>query len=134
MTIHRGDLLGHTIEDTVGDPRVYLIDVDYLNGPTPVVGVRRHVPDPTTAGQLFGDDWPSDKVVDPQEITLGPAISSGAFLATPNEGGGAIYFMDQGHRRHVTSPAKMDQYHFKWDKVQKIPQVVIDWLPQGPDI
>jgi hypothetical protein len=133
MAILRPDLVGHTIED-LNDARVYLIDMDYLTGPNPVVGVRRWLPDPTTAGQLFGNKWPTDKVIDAANITPGPDVSVGAFLATPREGGGAIYFMDEGRGRHVTSPAKMDQYGFDWDKVVKIPQVVIDWLPKGPDI
>jgi hypothetical protein len=133
MTILRPDLVGNTIRDK-NDPNVYLIDVDYLSGGNPIAGVRRHVPDPDTAGNLWGNKWPTDEVVDAGEITLGPDVSPGAFLATPIEGGGAIYFMDQGRHRHVTSPAKMDQYHFDWNRVVRVPQVLLDWLPQGPDI
>lgn len=105
-------------------PHIYII----MNG-----GYRRHIPDPTTYNNLFRS-WGGIVVDnDIDEIPETRALQSGAVLIrghqTPH-----VYMIDHGHKRHVTSPAAMDKYHFSWDRVNVIPQSSVDAIPEGPSI
>jgi hypothetical protein len=122
-TAPRPDLAGKRIQ-APGTPGIYLIDDD---------GTARHVPDPTTYNNLFRD-WSGIQAVDPATVTAGPELTSGAYLATPASGGGAVYLVTNGQKRHVSSPASMDKFWFSWGTVQTVPQATLDALPNGPDL
>jgi hypothetical protein len=104
-------------------PQVYLIDQ----------GLRRWIPNPATYNNLFRD-W-SGIIVDinVDEIPQGVPITDGAILARPSNGP-AVYLIDVGQKRHVTSPQVMDKYYFSWQTVYVVPHVLIDFIPTGPAI
>ena len=49
------------------------------------------------------------------------------------EGRPHVYLLDNGQKRHVTSPEKMDIYNFKWPTT-KIGALVADAIPDGTPI
>jgi hypothetical protein len=122
-TVLRQDLAGQRIA-TPGDTAIYLVDID---------GSKRHIPDPTTYNNLFRD-WSGIQAVDASTIWSGPALTSGAYLATAQETLGAVYLIDNGQKRWITSPAAMDKFWFNWNTVRKVPQSTLTPIPNGPDI
>jgi len=118
----RPDLVGVRVQSP-GSPDIYLIDDD---------GTKRHIPDPTTYNDLFRD-WSGIQAMDVSTIASGPDVTSGAYLATP-PGGGPIYLVSNGQKRHVTSPAVMDKFWFNWAQVRQVPQSTLDALPNGTDL
>jgi hypothetical protein len=105
-------------------PHIYII----MDG-----GYRRHIPNPTTYNNLFRS-W-SGVVVDNDidEITESRPLQSGAVLVRGHQAP-HVYLIDHGRKRHVTSPAAMDKYHFAWNRVTVIPQSSVDAIPDGPAI
>ena len=120
MPEQRPDLNGMRVKQPNQD-HIYLIDE----------GKKRHIPDPTTYNNLFRS-WEYFEDLDVNDIETGTSITPGAVLvsgdATPH-----VYLIDGGCKRHVTSPAVMDKYHFRWP-TQPVPQAVIDAIPTGPAI
>jgi len=118
----RPDLAGQRFEDPNG-PNMYLIDED---------GTARYIPDPPTLEALF-PDWNVGQGVDPTTIAAGPAITSGAYLATssatPN-----VYLISNGQKRWVSSPAVMAKFDFAWSQLRQVPQSTLDALPNGPTL
>jgi hypothetical protein len=120
MPVTRQDLSGLRVRSPV-DPAIFLIDPE---------GYRRHVPDPATYNNLFRD-W-SGIIVDINipDIALADPLSPGAVLAraadTPH-----VYLVSNGIKRHITSPAVMDKYHFSWGQIRVLPRVVMDAIPTG---
>ena len=96
-------------------------------------GTLRHIPDPTTYTNLFRDGS-GVQTMNVSTIASGPDLTSGAYLATPDSGGGPIYLVSNGQKRHVSSPATMDKFWFNWNAVQTVPQTTLDGLPNGPDL
>jgi hypothetical protein len=95
-------------------------------------GVRRHIPDPPTYNNLF-PNW--DGVVldiDIDDIDLGSPINTGAILG--KSFAPAVYLIDGNVKRWITSPDVMDRYYFDWGKIHLIDQVVLDGVPNGPNI
>jgi hypothetical protein len=119
----RPDLAGKRIQ-APGTPAIFLVDDN---------GTTRYIPDPTTYNNLFRD-WSGIQAVDPAIIAAGPPLTSGAYLATSASGGGAIYLVSNGQKRHVSSPASMDKFWLNWGTVQSVPQSTLDGLPNGPDV
>jgi hypothetical protein len=104
-------------------PKVYLMDQ----------GLRRWIPNPQTYSNLFRDG--NTIYVHPAigGITEGIPISNGAILAKANNAP-SFYLVDQGMKRHITSPAVMDLYNFDGNKVCSVPGILLDSLPTGPAI
>ncbi|MGA2297732.1 MAG: hypothetical protein ABSG15_09320, partial [FCB group bacterium] len=42
-----------------------------------------------------------------------------------------IYFLDNGIKRHITSPEVLDKYNFNFDKVNVIDCAALDAIPVG---
>jgi hypothetical protein len=106
-----------------GNPAVYLIDR----------GVRRHVPDPETYNRLFRS-W--DGIQEQyffSIIQVGAPISTDAVLMR-GWGTPAVYFVEPGVKRHVSSPAAMDRYHFDWAKIVQVPASFLATIPDGPSM
>jgi hypothetical protein len=120
-TAPRPDLAGARIRQA-GDPAIYLVDDD---------GTLRHVPDPATYNNLFRDGNGVQQLTNVSSITTGPELTSGAHLAIAQETMSAVYLIDNGQKRHVTSPQVMDKFYFNWNQVQPVPQSTLDALPDG---
>lgn len=107
------------------EPTIYLIDR----------GQKRHVPNPATYDNLFRD-W-SDKRIDENanlsDVETGDPIDIGAVLAR-GRGEQTVYLIDHGMKRGVTSPQKMDQYYFSWDRVEEVPSILLASIPTGDSI
>ena len=119
----RPDLAGLRIKDPIG-PRVYLIDDD---------GTKRLIPDPPTYGALFRDWNGIENVADTNTIDDGADITVGAILAKSNQFAN-VYLIDNGTKRRVASPAVMDKFYFAWNKIQVVPEIVLEFIPNGADI
>jgi hypothetical protein len=117
--IPRPDLNG--IRMTLPGPStVWLIDRGY----------KRGIPNPETYNNLFRD-WNGIVVsIDVNEIPSGPNITNGAILAT-RPGPGTVYLIDNGVKRGILNPAVMDKYHFAWNRIYRVPQIVLDSIPDG---
>jgi len=119
----RPDLAGHLLQPE-GDPHIYLVDDN---------GSRRWVPNPPTFTNLFGSYWPPEIVLDINAVDQGPDISDGAILAKdPNMA--PVYLIDNGHKRWITSPAVMDKFHLDWKQIKDVPNIVLSYVPNGPNI
>lgn len=119
----RPDLAGLRIKDATG-PWVYLIDDD---------GMKRCIPDTPTYDNLFSDWNGIVNIADADTIDDGADITVGAILAKSNQFAN-VYLVDNGTKRRITSPAVMDKFHFAWDKIYVIPEVVLAFIPNGTDI
>ncbi len=104
-------------------PPVYLV----------VNGFRRWVPNPDTYNNLFKSG--ATIIQDPHAgvVSEGPALTSGAILAKA-DGRDPIYLLTNGVKMWIPSPAIFDRYQFDWGKVKTLSTVVIDSIPNGPDI
>jgi hypothetical protein len=90
-------------------------------------GRRSSIPDKETYLRLFVDkvSKTSDLLMD--KIPLGPPISKNAMLVY---GGGSIYLISNNTKQGIGSSAAFNRY-FK-GKAIEIPQIVIDYIPNGP--
>ncbi len=121
MTI-RTDLNGLRVK-LPGNPAIYLMDE----------GRRRHIPNPSTYDNLFRDWNGIVEDTDIPDIDEETPISNGAILARA-VGTAAVFLIDKGLKRHITSPAIMDRYHFNWGKIHDVAPALIDSIPSGPSI
>lgn len=119
----RPDLAGLRIKDPVG-AKVYLIDND---------GRKRWIPDPPTYEALFRDWNGIESVADTNTIDDGADITAGAVLAKSRQFAN-VYLIDNGMKRRISSPAVMEKFYFAWDKIQVVPDVVLDFIPSGADL
>ena len=118
----RPDLNGFRVKSPAS-PAIYLIDRGY----------RRWIPNPATYNNLFRS-WGGIIVdINIDEIPLASSISNGAILARPI-GQAPVYLVDRGRKRHVASPAAMDKYHFSWDRVYNVPEILLSSILDGPSI
>jgi hypothetical protein len=102
---------------------VYLIDE----------GKKRHIPNPDTYCNLFVN-WEGIRTdIDVSTVRTGTPISDGAILAQAIDDN-AVFLIDGGHKRHVTSPEAMDAYHFAWKHIYRVPPVLLSTFPDGPPI
>jgi hypothetical protein len=104
-----------------GDPAVYLIDSD---------GTRRHIPDPQTYTNLFGDYNILTHSL--SGIPAGPDLSSGAYLAIGD--GPTTYLVTNGEKRWITTQAVFNQFAFNGNKIQTVQQQTLEALPNGPNL
>jgi hypothetical protein len=118
----RPDLNGLRLK-SVNDPKVYLIDQ----------GTKRWIPNPSTYNNLFRD-WTTIVVdIDVDEILTGAPLTDGAFLARAGTSA-PVYLIDQGTKRWILNPPTMEKYDFDWGKVKEVDAVLINALPNGPNI
>jgi hypothetical protein len=114
----RPDLSGLRVK-TPNSPAIFLIDPE---------GYRRWIPNPATYNNLFRD-W-NGVVVDINigDIALGLNLTDGALLVRA-AGTAPVYFVSNGTKRWITSPAAMDKYYFNWNTVVQVPHVLVDFIP-----
>ena len=106
---------------------IYLVDVD---------GSLRGVPDQSTMVNLYGDNGAPVEPHDLSGLTIGPHLTSGAYLATDRV---KSYLVepptanDHGRKRWITSTPVKDQFAFK-GKLQTVDPLVLAAMPCGrPD-
>jgi hypothetical protein len=117
----RPDLNGLRVQEP-GHAEIYLIDE----------GRKRHIPNPPTYDDLFRNWEGVQPDLHLDEIDTGAAISDGAILAF-GKSSPAVYLVDRGHKRHVTSPGVMDKYYFYWPTT-RVDQILLDSIPDGNPI
>jgi hypothetical protein len=118
----RPDLNGLRVKSPT-EAKIYLIDG----------GCRRWIPNPETYNNLFRD-WNGVVIdIDINEIPEAAPISEGAILSKGSNSP-AVFLVDRGIKRWVTSPAAMDKYYFNWGRVYVVPQVLVDSIPTGSSI
>ena len=118
----RPDLNGFRLANPANG-MVFLVDRGYI----------RHIPNPPTYNNLFRS-WDGIIVdINVVDIPRAPSITDGALLAKA-VGHGPVYLVDRGQKRHVASPAVMDKYHFSWDRINNVPLILLDSMPDGPQI
>lgn len=121
------NLLGNAVQfegfllKQLNQPHVFLV----------LDGKRRHVPNPATFQSLFGGSGVED-VVDIDSIPEGDALTTGAVLARADNDP-PLYLVSNGVKRHITSPAAVDKYHFHGNDVV-LPSVVVDSILTGDPI
>jgi hypothetical protein len=82
---------------------------------------------------LFGSYWGPEIVLDINSIDQGPDISDGSILAKdPNLA--PVYLIDNGTKRWITSPGVMDKFHFDWQQIKSVPNIVLSYVPDGSNI
>ena len=101
-----------------GDPLVYLVDR----------GMKRLVPDPPTYTSLFRDTTiAAFESLD--DIPTGEPVSQGAVLAS-GFGDPKVYLVERRGKRFVSSAAAMDRYGLDGTKVQVLPPIVMEAMPE----
>jgi hypothetical protein len=99
-------------------------------------GQRRHIAGPSIYGRLFVPkhrDYLETDVIEP-----GPSITNDNRLVRCGENGhplkNRIYLLDQGTKRHITSPTVMDKNNFNWKGVNTIDCPVLATIKDGDPI
>jgi hypothetical protein len=97
-------------------------------------GLKRHIPNPITFA-AEGYRWGNlNRLADSSlaSIPMGDSILNALADGNLLKGkGGAVYVMEGGRKRHVTSPAVMDACGYGWDAVRKIPDARLSAIPEG---
>jgi putative addiction module CopG family antidote len=106
-----------------GRAEVYLVDQGY----------RRWIPNPETYNNLFRDWNNIIEEITVANIPLGANISNGAILAKAYDHP-AVFLIDQGQKRHITSPEIMNKYHFSWEHIYQIPIILLESIATGTSI
>ena len=121
-TVPRPDLAGLRLI-TPNNPAIYLVDP---------LGFLRWIPDPATYNNLFRDWNGIVTDVDLINIAQGGPLSSGALLAQ-GIGTFEVYLVSNAAKRWITSPAAMDKYYFNWDRIVQVPDILVEYIPLGPN-
>ena len=66
-------------------------------------------------------------------IPEGPPLLDGAILFR-GAGHPEVYMIDDAGKRWVTSPAAMDKYYFKWNRIVEVPAILVPFIPKGDDL
>ena len=91
------------------------------------------IPDPTTYLNLFAD-WNGISVNNylVNNIPQGQEVSSGAVLA--EDSGGIVYLVTDGKKLLIPDAPTFNQFHFSWNKIVKVPDVLMMSVPSGVQI
>ena len=77
-------------------------------------------------------------VIDSQQIPLGPILSGNNRLVKCSEQGHIlnrrVYFLDQGTKRHISSPEAITRNSFNRDRIEPISCPAVASIPNGPTI
>ena len=99
-------------------------------------GQLRHIRNPTIYGRLFVPNH--QNYLDTDAVEPGPSITDDNRLVCCREDGHRlfrrVYLLDQGKKRHVTSPAAMSKNNFNWNGVTNIDCPVLESIPDGDSI
>lgn len=107
-------------------------------------GFIRHVPDSPTYNALFSTPLDASRMIRIHNFNLnveglneGSVLPSGAQLIR-DDSNGAVYLIDnvngQVVKRHITSPAQMDKYHFNWGRVVHVTNITASAIKSGKSI
>lgn len=118
----RPDLNGLLLQ-LPGSPQVYLV----LNG------FRVWVPDSTTFSNLFNSGATIVQDINIGVVSEGAALTSGAVLAQGNASP-QVYLVSNGEKMWIPTPDIFNRYQFNSGNIQTLPQIVIDFLPNGPNL
>ena len=121
----RPDLNGLQLRNP-GNGRIYWIDN----------GSLRHIVNPTVYTSLFIPK--TLPAIDAESITAGLPVTDENRLVRCGETNhplrGRIYFLDQGEKRHILSPAVMSKNNFNSGKVRAIDCPALTGIPDGSAI
>lgn len=120
MPVRRPDLNGSRVRRP-GQTDVYLIDE----------GRKRRIPNRATYDNLFRD-WNGIREMDISEIEDGLPIPDWAVLVRAS-GAAEVWLIDGPVKRHVTTSAVMDKYHFR-RPASSVDPASVDRMPTGPPI
>ena len=99
-------------------------------------GRIRHIKNPSVYQNLFIPK--SLNAIDTVSITAGPPVTEENRLVRCGEQNhplkNRVYFLDQGTKRHILSPAVMTKNNFNWDKVRTIDCPALASIPDGSTI
>lgn len=99
-------------------------------------GRIRHIQNPSVYTSLFVPKFLN--AIDTVSITGGSPVTSNNRLVRCSENNHplkhAVYFLDNGVKRHVTSPAVMAKNNFNWDKVRNTDCAALAAIPSGSSI
>lgn len=92
-------------------------------------GQRRRVPDPDTLRRLFAN--PDNQTDDPHLnlVEPGPDIDGEAVVVSD---GRKTYFVDDGKKRWITSPAAMSKYGFRAEP--NVPPILLRLITEGDNM
>ncbi|MCY6957257.1 hypothetical protein [Clostridium brassicae] len=96
-------------------------------------GYKCFVPNANTFNNLF-KNWKTIIQLHDDElnsISTGPDISNNACLITGNNN---TYLLTNGEKHFITAPSVMEYCNFDWKKILKVPQIIIDSIPNGKNI
>ncbi len=96
-------------------------------------GHLRWIPNPGTYTNLFAswdDILVSDYLVD--NVPQGPALTNGAVLAKGSHP--QTYLVTNGQKLWIPNPETFKKFGFNAGKVVTVPDVVIDFIPTGPNV
>jgi hypothetical protein len=116
----RNDLNGLLLQ-LAGEAAVYLV----------INGFRRWVPNQATFNLLFV----SNATITPfdiSQVSQGPQLSDGAVLAIG--GSDRVYLVSNGVKMWIPNMDIFNRYRFNTSQIVKVPQVVIDSVPNGPNL
>lgn len=106
-----------------GAPQIYLV----LNG------FRCWVPDPQTLANLFVSSRTIVPDINIGVVAQGPALTSGAVLAQAI-GTAPCYLVTNGVKMWIPSSDIFNHYQFNQKNIQFVAPVLIDFIPNGPNV
>jgi len=118
----RPDLNGLRIKSP-SSGSIYLIDEGRIRG----------IPSGQTYNNLFRDWKGIVSDINMNSIASGPSLSEGAILAKSHNHAG-VYLIDNGMKRGISSHQAMDKYHFSWEQIRSVDQILLDIIPNGPGL
>ena len=91
------------------------------------------VPDPTTLSNLFVPNATIIQNIDIGEIMPGTSLTSGALLAQV-DGTSPCYLITNGQKWLIPSADVFTAYQFNSKNIQSFPQIILDSIPNGPNV
>jgi hypothetical protein len=121
MTV-RQDLNGQVVRGRTSGVATYLVNQ----------GTRHLIPDELTFNNLFTNWGIIITYDDLAFIDKGPDLTSGAVLVRGN--GVATWLITNGQKMPINSEEIMSRYHFDYQKIAYVPQVLLDAATVGPPV
>lgn len=106
-----------------GNPNVYLV----------INGYRCWVPDSGTFTNLFISGATIIQDINIGAVSEGPPLTSGAVLAQGSSSP-QVYLVSNGFKCWIPTPAIFSRYQFNASNIQGCAPVIINSVPNGPDV
>jgi len=108
-----------------------------LPGAAPVYlvlnGYRCWIPDPQTFQNLFNSGATITPSINIGVVSEGAALTSGAVLAQ-GSASPQVYLVSNGVKMWIPDQATFQRYQFNAAKIQLVPQILMDSIPNGPNV